>query len=698
MSLKPLFYPSSIAVIGVSRKEYKVGHLIFDNIRNSGFKGPFFPVNPRADEIHGIKCYPVILDIPTDIEMAVIVVPAKFVPKVMEECGEKGVKAVLIISSGFKETGIEGAKLEKEVVKIAKSYGIRTVGPNCLGVINTDCPYNASFTTHTPRKGNISFFSQSGALCAAILDYSVEEKIGFHKFVSLGNKADLTEVDFLEDFLKDPKTKVVTGYLEGVSEGEKFIKVASKVSKEKPIILVKSGGTDSGARAVSSHTGTLAGSQAAYDSAFKQSGIIQAHSIQDLFDYSISFTYQPLPLGRRVAIVTNAGGAGVMTSDACERNGIILSQFSSATIDRLQSFLPSAASIYNPVDVLGDSLADRYLRAADLLVLDENVDALIALLVPAAPTQIRETALGLAELSKRTDKTIIACFMGKDHVKEGVNILIENSIPNYYFPERAVASLAAMFRYHKYLISPEKIYKNFDIDKEKVKKIFEKAISEDKRYLSDEKAREVIEVYGIRIPKTKLVKDINEADEIAEEIGYPLVLKISSPDILHKTDIGGVKIGIKNEKELRENFEDIMREAKRYMPNARMLGVILQEFIDAKREVILGMNKDPQFGPLLMFGLGGIYVEVLKDVSFRVAPITDSEAWEMISEIKSYPILKGVRGEKPADIDSIVNALLRLSQLVTDFPNILEMDINPLMVYDKGKGSVATDVRISLGG
>ncbi|MBA7595292.1 Peptidyl-lysine N-acetyltransferase Pat [subsurface metagenome] len=333
-----------------------------------------------------------------------------------------------------------------------------------------------------------------------------------------------------------------------------------------------------------------------------------------------------------------------------------------------------------------------------MLVLDENVDALIALLVEAAPTQIRETALGLAELSKRTDKTIIACFMGKDHVKEGVNILIENSMPNYYFPERAVASLAAMVRYHKYLISPEKIYKKFDIDKEKVKKIFEKAISEGKRYLSDEKAREVIEVYGIRIPKTKLVKDINEADEIAEEIGYPLVLKISSPDILHKTDIGGVKLGIKNEKELRENFEDIMREAKRYMPNARMLGVILQEFIDAKREVILGMNKDPQFGPLLMFGLGGIYVEVLKDVSFRVAPITDSEAWEMISEIKSYPILKGVRGEKPADINSIVNALLRLSQLVTDFPNILEMDINPLMVYDKGKGSVATDVRISLGG
>lgn len=698
MDLKSLFYPNSIAVIGVSRKENKVGHLIFDNIRNSGFKGSFFPVNPKADEIHGIKCYPTILDIPMDIELAVIVVLAKLVPKVIEECGEKGVKAVIIISAGFKETGIEGAKLEKELVKIAKSYGIRTLGPNCLGVINTDSPYNASFTTHTPRKGSISFFSQSGALCAAILDYSIEEKIGFHKFVSLGNKADLTEVNFLEDFLKDPKTKVIAGYLEGVSEGEKFIKVASNVSKKKPVILVKSGGTDSGARAVSSHTGTLAGSQAAYDSAFKQSGVIQAHSVQDLFDYSIAFAYQPLPLGRRVAIVTNAGGAGVMASDACERNDLILSKFSSVTIDRLRSFLPSAANIYNPVDVLGDSLADRYLRAADLLVLDENVDALIALLVPAATTQIRETALGLVKLSKRTDKTIIACLMGKDHVKEGVNILIENSIPNYYFPERAVSSLSAMVRYHKYLISPEKIYKKFDVDKEKVKKIFKKSISAGKRYLSDENAREVIKAYGIRIPKTKLVKDINKADEIAEEIGYPLVLKISSPDILHKTDIGGVRIGIENEKELKENFEDIMREAKIYMPNAKILGVILQEFIDTKREVILGMNKDPQFGPLLMFGLGGIYVETLKDVSFRIAPITDSEAWEMISEIKSYPLLKGIRGEKPADIDSIVDALLKLSQLVTDFSNILEMDINPLMVYDKGKGSVATDVRISLGG
>lgn len=698
MSLKSLFYPSSIAVIGVSREEHKVGHLIFDNIRNSGFKGPFFPVNPKADEIHAIKCYPSILDIPVDVEMAVIVVPAKFVPKVMEECGKKGVKATVIISAGFKEAGIEGSRLEKEVASIAKSNGIRIVGPNCLGIINTDSPYNASFTTHTPKKGNISFFSQSGALCAAILDWSIEEKIGFHKFVSLGNKADLTEVDFLEDFLKDPKTKVITGYLEGVTEGEKFIKVTSEVSKKKPVILVKSGGTDSGAKAISSHTGTLAGSQAAYDAAFKQSGVIHAQSVQDLFDYSVALAYQPLPLGRRAAIVTNAGGAGVMASDACERNGIILSQFSSETIDRLRSFLPSAANVYNPVDVLGDSLAERYLRAANLLINDENVNSLIAILVPAAPTQIKETAIGLAELSKRTEKTIIACFMGKDHVKAGIEILIDNSIPNYHFPERAIASLAAMNRYRKYVVSPEKIYQKFDVDREKVQKIFATAIFEDKRFLSDEEAREVVKAYGIRIPKTELAKDINQAIEIAERIGYPLVLKVASPDILHKTDVGGVKIGIKNKQELRDSFDDIIWEAKRYMPNAKILGVILQEFISAKREVILGMNKDPQFGPLLMFGLGGIYVEALKDVSFRVAPITESEAWEMISEIKSFPLLRGIRGEKSADIDSIVDSLLRLSQLVTDFPNILEMDINPLMVYDKGKRSVATDVRISLGG
>ena len=698
MSLKSLFYPNSIAVIGVSREEHKIGHIIFDNVRNSGFKGPFFPVNPKANEIHGIKCFPSILDIKTEIEMAVIVVPARFVPKVMDECGKKGVKATIIISAGFKETGIEGARLEKEITNIAKSYGIRVLGPNCLGIINTDSPYNASFTTHTPRKGNISFFSQSGALCAAILDWSIEENIGFHKFVSLGNKADLTEVDFLEDFLKDPKTKVITGYLEGVTEGERFIKIATKVSKKKPVILVKSGGTDSGAKAVSSHTGTLAGSQAAYDSAFKQSGIIQAHSVQDLFDYSIALVYQPLPLGRRAAIITNAGGAGVMTSDACDKNGIILSQFSSETIDKLKSFLPNAANIYNPVDVLGDSLADRYLRAANLLISDENVDALIAILVPAAPTQIKETALGLKELSKRTNKTIIACFMGKKHVKEGINILHDSSIPNYYFPERAVASLAAMVSYHKYIVSPRKIYPKFKVDKEKVQKIFKNAISEDRRFLTDTEAREVVKAYGIRIPKTKLAKDINQAIKLTEIIGYPLVLKVASPDILHKTDIGGVKIGVKNEQELKNSFNSIVLETKRYMPNAKILGVTLQEFIDAKREIILGMNKDPQFGPLLMFGLGGIYVEVLKDVSFRIAPITESEAWDMISEIKAFPLLRGIRGEKPADIDSISNSLLRLSQLVTDFPNILEMDINPLMVYDEGKGSVATDVRISLGG
>ncbi|MBA7508422.1 Peptidyl-lysine N-acetyltransferase Pat [subsurface metagenome] len=700
MSLQNFFCPDSVAVIGAAREEKKVGRIIFDNIINSGYKGKLFPVNLKADKIHGIKCYHSVLDIPNDLDLAIIVIPAQFVSQVLEECSKKNMKWAIVISAGFKETGIEGAKRERQLIEKAKDYGIRILGPNCLGIIDTECPINATFSPHMPPRGKIGFISQSGALGTSILDWAKTNKIGISKFVSLGNKADISENDLFDDWENEKDTEVITAYLEGVKYGREFIRISSKVSKKKPIIVIKSGNTDAGARAVSSHTGTLAGSAKAYDAAFKQAGIIRANNTRDLFNYATAFSYQPLPKGKKVVIITNAGGPGIMATDECDKSNIFLASLGKETIDSLKEFLPEAANFYNPVDILGDALADRYKKTLEVIVKDSNVDAVVVLLSPQAMTQPYRTASAIVEVMENSGKSIpvLTSFMGGSEVKKAVKFLAEKNIPNFDIPEEAIDTLKVMMEHTDWKSRKSFPIEDFNVDKGRVKKIFYQCQNEGRLELGEMEAREILEAYDIRMPKAELACDIDEAKEIAGRIGYPLVLKIVSPNILHKTDVGGVKIGIDNEKELEENYNQILFSASKYMPDANIRGILVQEFIKDKKETIIGMSEDPQFGPMIMFGLGGIYVEALKDVSFRIAPLSRQVAREMIEEIKTIKLLKGTRGEDPSDIDSIIEIILRVSQLVTDFPEILEMDINPLFVKKQGEGSIAGDVRIRIGG
>ena len=700
MGLEDFFCPGSIAVIGAARTEGKVGHIIFDNIVESGYKGLLFPVNPKSNSIHGIKCYKSILDIPQDIELAIIVIPARFVSMAIEECAGKNVRYAIIISAGFKETGVKGAKRERRLIEKAKDHGIRILGPNCLGMINTSCPVNTSFSTNMPGEGGISLLSQSGALLTSILDWAKTMGIGFSKIVSLGNKADISENDLFESWKSDVNTKVITAYIEGVSRGKEFIRISSKVSKIKPIVIIKSGNTDAGARAVSSHTGTLAGSSVAYDAAFKQSGIIRADNIKSLFNYSRALEAQPLPAGNKIVIITNAGGPGIMATDACEEKNIELAVLGSNTIDKLKSFLPEAANFYNPVDLLGDALADRYKKTIEAVLEDGNVDAMAVILTPQAMTQGLETAKAIVETSAAVNKKIpvLAIFMGGSGVMDAIDHLTRNGVPNFDIPEAAIDTLRVMIDYKDWKKTRSYPIEEFNVNEVKVKKIFDKCSAEGRLELGEMEARVILEAYNIPFPKAELARDIKEAKKIAEKIGYPVVLKIVSPNILHKSDIGGIKVGIRNEEELEENYDQILFSVKKYMPDANISGITVQELVEDKKETIIGVSEDPQFGQMIMFGLGGIYVEVLEDVSFRIAPISRKVAHEMIEEIKSVELLRGVRGEDPSDIDSIVEIMLKVSQLVTDFPEIIEMDINPLFVKKNGEGSIAGDARIRIGG
>ncbi len=694
--LEMFFEPRAVAVVGAAREPGKLGYNVVNNLLEFGYKGSVYPINPKATEILGLPCFPSVLDVPGPIDLAVIVVPNKLVPGVMTECGKKGIKGAIIITAGFKEAGVEGVKLEREVMAIAREYGIRVIGPNCLGIIDNALPMDASFALGVPPKGEIAFMSQSGALCTAILDWALAEGIGFSRFVSLGNKADVDEVDLLEAWENDPNSKVIIAYVEGLKDGRRFMDVARRVTKSTPVIAVKSGNTAAGSRAVSSHTGSLAGSNKAYDAAFRQVGLLRASSIQDLFDYAIAFAYQPVLNGDRIAIVTNAGGPAIMATDALETLGLKLTQLTAETIEFLQSKLPAAANTYNPIDVLGDALADRYALSIEAALKDPNVDGLIVILTPQVMTQIEETAREVVRISRQYSKPVIGCFMGEEKVSAGAHILNDNKVPNYPFPERAAAALRAMKEYRTWLERPAPQIKEFQANRDAVKVLFAKVREDGRNTLGDAEARTVAEAYGLRVPKSKLAANADEAVKIAEEIGYPVVMKIASPDILHKSDIGGIKVGVTGAANVRDAFDLIVYRATRYMPDATIWGVQIQEMVTGAKETIIGMNRDPQFGPMIMFGLGGIYVEVLKDVTFRIAPVSEQEAKEMISEIRSYHLLEGVRGERPSDIDAIVDCILRISQLVTDFPEIVELDINPLLVRNSGAGAVAVDMRLVL--
>jgi acetyl coenzyme A synthetase (ADP forming)-like protein len=694
--LEPFYCPASVAVIGASRDEEKLGHAVLKNLIQYGYEGRIYAINPKTEDILGYQAYPSVLAVPEEIDLAVIVIPDRFVGQVLEQCGQKGVKGVIIITAGFREMGGEGIKKEKALVDIVQRYNMRMLGPNCLGIIDTICPLNASFATGMPRRGDIAIMSQSGALLLAILDWALGEEVGFSRFVSLGNKADIDETDLLQLWDEDPYSKVIVAYLEGIEDGPRFMEIAQQVTRETPIIAIKSGTSDAGARAVSSHTGTLAGSERAYDAAFKQAGITRADSIEELFDYAHAFAHVPPIKGDKIAIVSNAGGAAIMATDALDRAQLQLASFESETIRLLKNDLPPGSNALNPVDVRGDADAQRYKLALDAVLRDENVDGVIAILVPQAVTKVDETAHVIADVIQGHDKPVLGCFMGQNIARIGAEILRDHEIPNYSYPERAADAMRAMVERWHWLERPPRQLEEFEVQRDKVRQVLSRVRAEGRLKVGDAEAREIMEAYGITIPQAQLARDPDEAVEIAQTIGYPVVMKIVSPDILHKTDIGGVRLNLMGDTAVRDTFDLLMYRASRYMPEAVIWGALVQDMVPQGKEVIIGINRDPQFGPLLLFGLGGIYVEALKDVSFRIAPIARWEADEMITEIQSYPLLRGFRGEKPSDLKAIAECILRVSQMAVDFPEIVELDINPLMVHEEGKGAVAIDMRLVL--
>lgn len=695
--LEGFFEPGSITVVGVAREEGKVGHFVFDNLREGGFAGPVYPVNPKAREIHGIRCYPSVTDLPETPDLAVIVVPAGAVPDVVDECAAKGISSVIVISAGFKESGPEGGALEREVLARARSGGIRVLGPNCLGLIASRARVNASFAAGMPPSGGIAFMSQSGALGTAVLDWAAGGGIGLSHFVSLGNRADLSEIDLMQAWSADPDTRVIVGYLESVADGPGFLHQAPRTTASKPVIVVKSGRSDAGARAVSSHTGSLAGSDAAYDAAFRATGVIRAQDVQQVFDFAVGFSLQPLPSGP-LAILTNAGGPAVMATDACDAAGVELASLENDTIDALRAALPPAAALYNPVDILGDAGPDRYALALDALYGDPGVGAVLCLLTPQAMTDAAGTARILVERASAAEKTTLACFMGHERVEEALAILRQAGIPGYAFPERAIATLGAMQGYRHHLDRGVRPVSPVKADRDAVARIIERAKADRRSFITEESAARIAEAYGIPVARGTVARDFESAAAFATEVGYPVVAKVASPDILHKSDVGGIRAGIADESELAEAYDAILAKARAYMPDAVMLGMQIQEMVPAKREVIIGVDRDPTFGPLLMFGLGGIFVEVLKDVTFRMCPVDGASAREMMSEIRGFGLLRGARGQRAADLDAIADVIVRISALVTDFPEIIELDINPLMVGDTGQGAVAADIRIGIGG
>mgnify|MGYP002632019171 CR=1 FL=1 len=697
--LDAFFKPRSVAVIGASTDETKLGNAVLRNLIEGGYTqvGKAFPINPKADSILDLKAYPSVLDVPDPIDLAVIVIPDKYVAGALRECGEKDIPAVIIISAGFREAGPEGVEREQEVIRIADEFGMRIIGPNVLGVIDTYTPLNASFAADSPPRGPMAFSSQSGALGTAILDWAQGGQLGLSKFVSLGNKADVSELDLLEAWQHDENTNVILMYIEELTNGQEFMRRAREVSTIKPVVAIKSGTTQAGARAVSSHTGSLAGSEQAYEAGFRQAGVLRADSMQELFDMALAFGYQPPLLGKGIAVITNAGGPGILATDALERAGLSLASFESKTHSALVEDLPGAASAANPVDVLGDARADRFQHALDVVAADPNVDGILVVLTPQAMTEIAATAEAVVATAKKTDKPVLACFMGSKRIQAGIDILMQAGVPNYPFPKRAALAFAAMAEYQDIRQRPKPVYEHFELGHEAIRQVLDQARNEGRLTIGDAESREILKACGLRIPLSEIAENADRAVEIANKIGYPVVLKIASPDVLHKTDVGGVKVDLQSDSDVRDAFELMVYRVQRYMPEARIWGCLVQEMVTGDNlEVLIGMNRDPQFGPLVTFGLGGIYVETLKDVTFRIAPFTERDARTMLTEIRTSALLDGVRGQPAVDKDAIVDTLLRIGQLVQDFPEIVELDINPLVVFAQSNGAISIDMRLVL--
>jgi len=701
--LDSIFRPRSIAVLGVTNTPGTVPHDIFVNLLTGRFNGPVYPVAPRKRHIAGVKAYDYVLDIPDTVDMAVLVFPGRVCELALEQCGQKGIKAAIIISAGFREVGPAGIEREETIKAIAKKYGMRLIGPNCLGAINTEpnVQLNASFARAMPAAGSIAFVSQSGALCTAVLDFAQGRNIGFSKFVSLGNKADVTEVDMLAYLADDPQTSVILLYVEEIRRGRELVQVAQHITAAsktpKPILAIKGGRTAQGAAAAQSHTGALAASDVVCDAVFEQAGIIRSKSIEEMFNTATLLASQPLPRGNRIAIVTNAGGPGVMATDAAIERGLELAKFAPETTAKLKKALPAAANMKNPIDVIGDARDDRYRAAMEAVYEDPSVDQVLVILTPQSMTNITTIAQAVCDENKLhadKQKPLLCSFMGAKDVASGIKILQDHAIPHYVLPEWAADAMEDAVRYRRWRDRKRtrtRVYE--DVDREKATAVIKQASD---GYLIEPLALKVLGAYGLPIVPSELTQNADEAVAAADQLGYPVVLRVVSPSIVHKFDVKGVMLNLKNADELRSACME-MRAAILEKYNAGdIAGFLVRHMIPAGKEVILGLSRDPVFGHVIMCGLGGIYVEALKDVTFRITPISEATATRMINTLRTAAVLKGLRGEAPSDIPAIENCLKRLSQLATDFPEIAELDINPLIVHPAGQGCHVADVRIRL--
>lgn len=701
-NLDAIFNPKSIAIVGASRQPGSVGFSLLANVIDSRFQGIVYPVNPKAKGILGIKCYPNVIEIPDVVDLAVIIVPSTIVPAVLEECGQKGIKGAIVISAGFKEIGGEGLNLEEKVKNISQRYGISLVGPNCLGIMNTasECSLNATFGTQMPSSGNIAFMSQSGALCVAVLDYAKEANIGFSMFVSLGNKAGVNENELLL-YLKEAKnTDVILMYLEDLVNGREFMSIAREITSHptnpKPIIALKAGRTLLGAKAASSHTGSLAGSDNVYDAVFEQCGVLRGDTLEEIFDYVKAFSSQPRPKGKNVVVVTNSGGPGILATDSLIQNGLNIAPFSPDLKKKLKSILPANANINNPIDLIAEAQHELYEATLRETLNHDDIHSALVILTPTAFTNVEKVARTIVSAAKKHKKPILCCFLGIYDVSGGINILEENGIPAYRFPESAARVLSEMTKFTEWLSRPKTGIKTYKVNRSKARETIDSARKEGRSFLLEHEAYEVLKHYHFPVIQSRIATNEKQAIDFADEIGYPVVLKISSPQILHKFDFGGVKLNLQSRAEVKKAYLDILASVRQKVPGAQIFGVIVEEMAQAGKEVILGVNRDPQFGPILMFGLGGIYVEALEDVTFRLAPIRELTAKMMIKKTKTYKLLTGFRGEPAYDTEAIADCLKRLSQFVTDFDDIQEMDLNPLIVHKKGKGCSIVDARIIL--
>jgi acetate---CoA ligase (ADP-forming) len=704
-SLEAMLKPRSIAVIGASRRSLTIGNRLFRNLLQHEFTGVVYPVNPNAKVVAAVQAYPSILDIPGEVDLAIIITPAASTPRLMEECGQKGVRGVVVISAGFAESGPEGKAKQDEIVEIARRYGMRIVGPNCMGIVNTDpeVNMNATFSPVFPPTGGIAMGTQSGALGQTILEYARNLNVGLSSFVSIGNRADVSSNDLLQYWGKDPSTRVILLYLESFGNPKNFGRIARNITLTKPVVAVKSGRTPAGSRAAASHTGALATTEVASEALFTQTGVVRVDTLEELFDVANLLCNQPVPRGGRVAILTNGGGPGIMTADACADRGLELPALSDDSVSELKSFLPSRASVTNPVDMTAEASPEDYSRALKILARDDGIDMVIVIFIPPILIQAEPVANAIKELApefRRCGKTLVASFMGSHGAVIECEPKDGGCIPNFTFPEHTAVALAGAYEYSRWLQRPRGVVPKLTrINREKAREIVASALERSSTrplWLEASSISNLLTSYGIRVAVSKSAKTAEDAARAAEEIGFPVAVKLVSDKIVHKTDVGGVILSVRSPGEVKQAFNQIRERLQGLGKADEMQGVTIQQMIPEGIEVIVGLTQDPSFGSLILFGMGGIYAEFFKDITFRIHPLTDIDVRDMVRSVKAHQLFAGWRGSKPTDVEALEDLLLRVSAMVEDLPQIAEMDLNPVKAREQGKGYVVVDARILL--